>query len=273
MSGYYDEFFPSLDPASTGFIDYGVDYNGIIEYDDQLDSHNLHTMTRDAYNELTPKLNQSVSQGENELNAVLARSGTLSDFEYGYDAVVSTPPLSPSTTISSIHTEENASFYRTQNQEILQREEIRRGKQPVVPSPEELAAENDESDWYGMEYAVQQSRMNRPDVCIMWPPTAGEPSTSDAAFLAMYWGYIDTQDIEYWYAHWCKWHRALAREDKRRRDRAASDAEYTRAYQHAEYVRWEQAQRKKYMQYPPGHVGSKPMKSSRSRHRSSTCLF
>ncbi|KAG8679657.1 hypothetical protein FRC08_016833, partial [Ceratobasidium sp. 394] len=158
------------------------------------------------------------------------------------------------------------------------REEIKKGKQREEPPAEETASDSDlaaqdDSDWYGMQYALERSRMDRRDVMAKWPPTAGEPSTSDAAFVAMYDGYIYPQDVEYWYAHWCKWHRALAREEKRRRDRASSDAEYTRAYQHATYVQWEQAQRKKYTQQAGNAIGSKSARNNRGRYRSSTCLF
>ncbi|CAE7226639.1 unnamed protein product [Rhizoctonia solani] len=174
-----------------------------------------------------------------------------------YDS--STPPLSPSTTISSLPTEEHYA-----SDEAVNREQVRIGKQPaVVAVPEEMAQDQDE-DWYGMEYALEQSRYELPGSIGVWPPSAGESSTSDAAFVAMYDGRIYPEDVAYWYEHWCKWHRSLAREEKRRRDRAASDARHTRAYDHATYVEWERSQYKKY-------AGSKPMTTN--RHRSSTCLF
>ncbi|KAJ1309096.1 hypothetical protein OPQ81_004774 [Rhizoctonia solani] len=176
-----------------------------------------------------------------------------------YDAA--TPPLSPSTTISSLPTEDHYS-----SDESVNREEVKRGKQPVAPPQDEYVPEYqyDDDDWYGMEYALEQSRYGYPGPVGVWPPTTGESSTSDAAFVAMYDGYIYPEDVAYWYEHWCKWHRALAREERRRRDRAASDVKRTRAYDHATYVQWERSKYKK------ASGGSKPMTT---RRRSSTCLF
>ncbi|CAE6478851.1 unnamed protein product [Rhizoctonia solani] len=174
-----------------------------------------------------------------------------------YDS--STPPLSPSTTISSLPAEE----HYLSDESAVSRHEVKMGKQPAVSTPEEITPEDDD-DWYGMEYALEQSRYEYPGSIGVWPPTAGESSTSDAAFVAMYDGHIYPEDVTYWYEHWHQWHRALAREEKRRRDRAASDAKRTRAYNHATYVQWERSQYKK------ASAGSKP---TTNRHRSSTCLF
>ncbi|KAG8738270.1 hypothetical protein FRC12_016819 [Ceratobasidium sp. 428] len=252
MSAYYDnELVHSLAVGDTGYTVLS-EYVDLIEHDGTYGAHSLQAIAEDAYNESTPKMNQGVSQGHAQFE-VAPHHHSKSHAGDVYDMHMSTPPLSPSTTVSSLQTDESSANYYSQSQESLSRrdsrEEIKKGKQRETPSAEEPAVEDnaaqDDSDWYGMQYALDSSRMDRPDASVMWPPSAGETSTSDAAFVAMYDGYIYPQDVEYWYAHWCKWHRALAREEKRRRDRASSDPKHTRYYQRATYIHWEQDQRKK----------------------------
>ncbi|CAE6425377.1 unnamed protein product [Rhizoctonia solani] len=220
----------------------GMEYDGLIEHDG-VGAQSLQALAWDLL-AMTPK---------QELDPPQTYAHTK------YDSA--TPPLSPSTTISSLLTEE----HYLSDESAVSREQVRRGKQPVVPVQQEMVPEDQDEDWYGMEYALEQSRYEHPSSVGVWPPSAGESSTSDAAFVAMYDGHIYPEDVSYWYEHWCKWHRALAREEKRRRDRAASDAKYTRAYDHATYVQWERSQYKKDL------ARSKPMTAH--RHRSSTCLF
>ncbi|CAE6505174.1 unnamed protein product [Rhizoctonia solani] len=221
----------------------GNNYMGKYEHDfiehDGVGAQSLQALASDLL-DMTPKQERDLSQVYTHTK---------------YDS--STPPLSPSTTISSLPTEEHYSS----DESVVSREEVKRGKQPVVPALEESVPDDQDDDWYGMEYALEQSRYDYPGSAGVWPPTGGESSTSDAAFVAMYDGYIYPEDVSYWYEHWCKWHRALAREEKRRRDRASSDAKHTRAYDHATYVQWERSQYKK------------ASSSSTTRHRSSTCLF
>ncbi|KAL5636547.1 hypothetical protein ACGC1H_000488 [Rhizoctonia solani] len=219
----------------------GAEYEDLIEHDG-VGAQSLQALASDLL-AMTPKQERDLSQVYTHTK---------------YDSA--TPPLSPSTTISSLPTEE----HYLSDEPAVSREQVRRGKQPVA-LVEELVPEDQDGDWYGMEYALEQSRYELPGSVGVWPPSAGESSTSDAAFVAMYDGHIYPEDVSYWYEHWCKWHRALAREEKRRRDRAASDAKYTRAYNHATYVQWERSQYKK------ASARSKPMTTN--RHRSSTCLF
>ncbi|CCO27631.1 hypothetical protein BN14_01616 [Rhizoctonia solani AG-1 IB] len=202
-------------------------YEYFIEHDG-IGAHSLQALASDIL-DMTPKQERDLPQAYGHVK---------------YDST--TPPLSPSTTISSLPTEEQ---YSSDEPELLvSREEVKKGKQPETPVTEAIQLEEyaqDDSDWYGMEYAIEQSRYGYPGATGAWPPSAGESSTSDAAFVAMYDGYIYPEDVTYWYEHWCKWHRTLAREEKRRRDRAASDAKHTRAYDHATYVQWERSQQKK----------------------------
>lgn len=251
------------------------EYDELIEHAGAYGTHSLQALASEVLHN-TPKPNSTAFQGQ-------ALGDTpISEIEDGRssEATMSTPPLSPSTTISSLHTDEHLErYYSYGGESPVQFEDrgvIRQGKQRAVPEPGEDLSSDDiaaqEDDWYGLDYVLERSRVEQSGGFSTCPPSAGESSTSDAAFIVMFSGRIHPQEAEYWYEHWRKWHRALSR-DERRRNRAASDAKHTRTYDHATYVQWEQAQRKKHMhQSSSKNVGSKPMTSSR-RHRSSTCLF
>ncbi|KAF8605406.1 hypothetical protein BDV93DRAFT_605353 [Ceratobasidium sp. AG-I] len=253
------------------------EYDELIERDGVYGAHSLQALASEVFHNTTPKPSSNAFQGH------VLGDLSISEIEDGRssEAIMSTPPLSPSTTINSLHTDEQLESYCSRREESPvyseDRELIRKGKQRVVPEPLEdpssdgIAAQ--EEDWYGLDYAMERSRVEQSGGFSTCPPSAGESSTSDAAFISMFNGYIYPQDAEYWYEHWRKWHRALSR-DERRRNRAASDAKHTRTYDHATYVQWEQTQRKKHMYQPSNkNVGSKPMSSSHHRYRASTCLF
>ncbi|KAG9096809.1 Ribosome-releasing factor 2, mitochondrial [Ceratobasidium sp. 370] len=137
MSTYYEaELVCSSTMGDTGRVDLG-EYNGLIEHDGPFSTQSLQVITEGAYNASTPKINHNVSQGYAQLEMAPHHGGKCSAAGNVYDMNMSTPPLSPSTTVSSLHTDESSEKYYSRSQESLahheEREEIRKGKQREIP--------------------------------------------------------------------------------------------------------------------------------------------
>jgi uncharacterized protein YfkK (UPF0435 family) len=134
MSTHYDsELIHSLAMDDTRYIDLS-EYDDLIEHDGHFGAHSLQAVAEDAYNDVTPKMNQDVSQGHYAYETAPRRDGKLPTASDVYDMAMSTPPLSPSTTISSLHTDDFHSRSEESLGQRVERKEIHKGKQPEMPS-------------------------------------------------------------------------------------------------------------------------------------------
>jgi hypothetical protein len=108
-------------------------YEEFIEHDGQFGAHSLQALASGLLNDKTPKPDCDMSQGY-----IPAEYSKSAQAGYSYEPTMSTPPLSPSTTISSLQTDEHSEgHYSSDEQSLLSqedREQIRRGKQPAIPS-------------------------------------------------------------------------------------------------------------------------------------------
>ncbi|ELU45465.1 hypothetical protein AG1IA_00509 [Rhizoctonia solani AG-1 IA] len=157
MSMHWNNLVPSQ-LEGDGYLG-EILYEDLIEHDG-VDAQSLHALASDMF-DMTPKQERDLA------HAYTHHTHTK------YDSA--TPPLSPSTTISSLPTEEHDSL--DEPELLISREDVKRGKQPEL---EEIQLEEyvqDDSDWYGMEYALEQSRYDHPGLASVWPPSAGESST------------------------------------------------------------------------------------------------
>lgn len=108
------------------------EYDELIEHAGTYGAHSLQALASEVFHD-TPKPNNNAFQGH------ALGDPLIPEIEDGRssEATMSTPPLSPSTTISSLHTDEHLERYYSHGDESPaqseDRELIRQGKQRAIP--------------------------------------------------------------------------------------------------------------------------------------------
>lgn len=128
MAGRWDDFVQHHNVVTEPWP-HDPRYEGVIEHDGQCGVPSLQALASDLVGELTPRMDYGASVASHD------------------DACMSTPPLSPSTTISSLPTAGSEQSDAQSSDEQMDaggpsrdRDEIRRGKQPA-PISVSLAAD------------------------------------------------------------------------------------------------------------------------------------
>lgn len=110
------------------------EYDELIEHHGAYDAHSLQALASEVFHNTTPKPSSNAFQGHHD-----SGDSFIPEAEYGRspEATMSTPPLSPSTTISSLHMDEHPESYCSRGEESPvyseDRELIRQGKQRAIP--------------------------------------------------------------------------------------------------------------------------------------------